>query len=90
MEQDPRNHTREALEILEAIVQAMDRREEVFAAIEATETLDEAAAAVAKLLSVGEIQARAVLDMQVRRWTQGERRRITGHVAVLRAELESD
>ncbi|MFL4472981.1 DNA gyrase subunit A [Paeniglutamicibacter sp. MACA_103] len=87
---DPRNNTRAELQILEAIVQAIDRRAELFTAIEATQTHDEAIAAAAKLLGVGEIQARAVLDMQARRWTQGELRKITDHIAVLRAELESD
>lgn len=90
MKQDPGNSTRAELQILEAVVQALERREEVFAAIEGAETQDEARAAVAKLLGVGEMEARAVLDMQARRWTQGERRKITDHIAVLRAELESD
>ena len=88
MEQDPHDKTRTELQILEALAQATERREEVFAAIAPAETQDEARAAVAKLLGVGEIRARAVLDMQARRWTQGEQRKITDHIAVLRAELE--
>jgi DNA gyrase/topoisomerase IV subunit A len=87
---DAQDKTRDELQLLEAMVQANDRREEVFSAIETSETPDEARAAVAKLLGVGEILARAVLDMQARRWTQGERRKITDHLAMLRAELEPD
>lgn len=87
---DAQDKTRDELQLLEAIVQAIDRREEVFTAIEAAETQDEARAAVAKLLGVGEILAHAVLDLQARRWAQGERRTITDHLAMLRAELESD
>ncbi|GAA1882009.1 hypothetical protein GCM10009715_30560 [Paeniglutamicibacter psychrophenolicus] len=89
MEPDPHDKTRAELQILEAIVQAFDRREEVFAAIAPAETHEEACAAVEKLLGVGEMEARAVLDMQARRWAQGEQRKITDHIAVLRAELES-
>ena len=88
MEQDPHDKTRAELHILEAMVQAFERREEVFSAIEAAQTQDEARTAVAKLLGMDELQARAVLDMQARRWTQGERRIITDHIAVLRSELE--
>ncbi|RAX47968.1 DNA gyrase subunit A [Arthrobacter sp. AQ5-05] len=88
MEQDPHDKTRAELHILEAMVQAIERREEVFAAIESAETHDEAYDAVAKLLGMDGLQARAVLDMQARRWTQGERRKITDHIAVLRAEPE--
>ena len=89
MEQDPHDKTREELQLLEALAQAFGRREEVFAAIESAETPDEARDAEAKLLGMDELQARAVLDMQARRWTQGEQRKIVDHIAVLRAELES-
>ncbi|NKG20175.1 DNA gyrase subunit A [Paeniglutamicibacter terrestris] len=86
---DAQDKTRDELQLLEAMMQAIDRREEVFAAIETSETQDEARAAVAKLLGVEEILARAVLDMQARRWAQGERRTITDQLAMLRAKLES-
>ncbi|MDQ0095143.1 DNA gyrase subunit A [Paeniglutamicibacter psychrophenolicus] len=88
MEQDPQDKTRAELHILEAMVQAFERREEVFSAIEAAQTQDEARTAVVNLLGMDEIQTRAVLDMQARRWTQGEQLKITEHIAVLRAELE--
>jgi DNA gyrase subunit A len=89
MEQDPHDKTRAKLHILQAVAQAIERREEVFSAIEAAQTQDEARTALAKLLGMDEIQAHAVLDMQARRWTQGEQRKIAEHTAVLRAELES-
>lgn len=89
MEPNRRENTLEALKILEAMVQAIDRREEVFTAIAAAQTQDEARDAVAKILGVGEIRAIAVLNMQARRWTQGERRKIVDHIEEIRSELES-
>jgi DNA gyrase subunit A len=88
MEQDPHDKTRAELHILEAMVQAFERREEMFSAIGAAQTQDEARTAVAKLLGMDELQAHAVLNMQARRWAQGEQRIITDHIAVLRSELE--
>ena len=41
--------------ILEALVQAMDRRDEVFQVIEDSEDLDEAIRRVGQLLGVGEV-----------------------------------
>lgn len=89
MEPNRRENTLEKLKILEVMVQAIDRREEVFTAIAAAQTPDEARDAVAKVLGVGEIRAHAVLDMQARRWTQGERRKIVDHIEEIRTELES-
>ncbi|WP_411732234.1 DNA gyrase subunit A [Paeniglutamicibacter sp.] len=89
MEPDRREKTLTEVQLLESLVQAIDRREEVFRAIESTETDDEARDAVAALLDVGEIQARIVLDMQARRWTLGHRRTIAGHLKRLRSELDS-
>ena len=88
MEPDPHDKTRAELHILEAVALALERREEVFSAIESAQTQDEARTAVAKLMGMDELQARAVLDMQARRWTQGEQRKITDRIAVLRFELE--
>lgn len=88
MEQDPHDKTRAELHILEAVALALERRKELFDAIEAAQTQDEARTAVAKLLGMDELQTHAVLDMQARRWTQGEQRKITERIAVLRSELE--
>jgi DNA gyrase/topoisomerase IV subunit A len=89
MEPETREKTLMEVQLLESLVQAIDRREEVFRAIESTETDGEARDAVAALLGVGEIGARAVLDMQARRWTLGHRRTIAGHIKMLRSELET-
>lgn len=50
--------------ILDALVQAMDRRDEVFQMIEDSEDGDEAIRRVGQLLGVGELGSRAVLDLQ--------------------------
>lgn len=89
MEPNRCEYTLEVLKILEALVQAIDRREEVFTAIESAETAEEASRVLETILNVEESPARAVLDMQARRWTQGERRKIVDHIKVLRTELES-
>lgn len=89
METERREQLLQQVHILEALAQAIDRRGEVFAAIEASETHEEALVAVGQVLGIGEIQSRAILDMQARRWTQGEVRKITAQIAAGRAELDS-
>ncbi|GAA5228829.1 DNA gyrase subunit A [Paeniglutamicibacter antarcticus] len=76
------------LRILEAMLQAINEREKVFAAIETSETHEEALAALGQVLGIGEIRARAVLDMQARRWTHGEARKLEAQIAVRRSEPE--
>lgn len=87
MDANERENKRGSVEILEALQCALDHREEVFQAIETAETHEEAVRAVGKILGVGDLGAHAVLDMQVRRWTAHERRRIATHIEVLRREL---
>ena len=82
MDQDERH--REELMILEALVQAMDRRDELFQVIEDSEDVDEAIRRVGHLLGVGTVGSRAVLDLQARRFTRVQRfscRRTQVHVA---------
>jgi len=82
MDQDERH--REELMILEALVQAMDRRDELFQVIEDSEDVDEAIRRVGQLLGVGTVGSRAVLDLQARRFTRVQRfscRRTQVHVA---------
>lgn len=78
---------RQELMILEALVQAMDRREEVFHVIEDSENMDEASRRVGQLLGVGELRSRAVLDMQARRFTRDQRQAMASYVEVLRSKL---
>ncbi|MGL3807449.1 DNA gyrase subunit A [Paeniglutamicibacter sp. R2-26] len=87
MDANKRENTRASLELLEVLLCALDHREEIFQAIETAETHEESVRAVGKILGVGEFGAHAVLDMQIRRWTAHERRRIATHIEVLRGEL---
>jgi DNA gyrase/topoisomerase IV subunit A len=78
---------REQLMILECLLQAMDRREEVFRVIEDSEDMDEAMHRVGEVLGVGEIRSQAVLSMQARRFTKDQRRRLEAEVEELRSKL---
>ncbi len=63
MDEDERQ-MKQQLMVHEALVQAMDRRDEVFQVIEDSEDVDEAIRRVGQLLGVGELCSRAVLDLQ--------------------------
>lgn len=76
----------ERIVILEALCHALDRRAEVLTAIAAALDDDEAAAAVRKLLNVPEIGARAVLELQFRRASLGERAKLQDQLAELRQQ----
>ncbi|WP_267784927.1 DNA gyrase subunit A [Paenarthrobacter ureafaciens] len=86
MDEDERQ-TREQLMVLKALVQAMDRRDEVFQVIEDSEDMDDATRRVGQLLGVGEVRSRAVLDMQARRFTRDQRQRIASDAEKLRSKL---
>ena len=73
--------------ILEALVQGMNRRDEVFQVIEDSEDVDEAIRRVGQLLGVGELGGRAVLDLQARRFTRAQRRAIASRAEELRSKL---
>lgn len=76
------------LEILEALVLASSRRAEVLEVVGHAEDFDTAELAVRDLLGVGEVPARAVLDVQLRRFTSRERTQLTSRRDELRAYLE--
>ncbi|WP_230120095.1 DNA gyrase subunit A [Arthrobacter sp. Bi83] len=86
MDEDERQ-TREQLMVVDALVQAMDRRDEVFQMIEDSEDGDEAIRRVGQLLGVGELCSRAVLDLQARRFTRDQRQAIASHAEELRSKL---
>ena len=86
MDEDER-HARDELMILEALEQAMDRRDEVFQVIDDSEDADEAILRVGQLLGVGAHGSRAVLDMQARRFTQDQRQAIVSRAEELRSRL---
>ena len=85
MDQDERH--REELMILEALMQAMDRRDEVFQVIEDSGDVDEAIRRVGQLLGVGAVDSRAVLDMQARSFTRRQRLRSASRAEELRSML---
>lgn len=80
---------RAELMILEALVIAMDRREEIFAVIEESTNDHQTRLDVGELLGLDEVQVSAILDMQVRRFTPTQRRTIEQHIALLNEELGS-
>ena len=86
MDEDER-HTRQELMIVDALVRAMDRRDEVFQVIEDSEDVDEARRRVGQLLGVGELRSRVVLDLQVRRLTRDQRQAIASRAEELRSKL---
>src|SRR4051794_17643491 len=67
---------RERLEIVDALAAAIDRREEVIAVAVAAPDPDAAREDVMRLLGVGHGAATAILDVQIRRLTVEQRRRI--------------
>jgi DNA gyrase/topoisomerase IV subunit A len=75
MDEDVRQ-TRDELMILEALVRAMDRRDEVLQVIDDSGDLDEAIRRVGQLLGVGALGSRAVLDLQVKRFARDQRQPI--------------
>jgi DNA gyrase/topoisomerase IV subunit A len=80
-------HARDELVILEALLRALDRRDEVFREIDDSKNVDEAIRRVSQLLDVGAVGGRAVLDLQVRRFTQDQRQRIVSRAEELRSSL---
>jgi hypothetical protein len=68
MDEDERQ-ARDELATLEGLLRAMDRRDEVFQVVEDSETVDEAIRRVGQLLGIGAVSSRAVIDLQVRRFT---------------------
>jgi DNA gyrase/topoisomerase IV subunit A len=75
MDEDERR-IRDLFMIVDALVRAVDRRDEVFQMIVDSEDVDEARRRVGQLLGVGELGSRAVLDMQARRFTRDQRQAI--------------
>jgi DNA gyrase/topoisomerase IV subunit A len=80
----PDDALRQRLEILDAFVATIDRRVEVFDLIADSASADEAQTGIAALLGISDIAAGAVLDLQARRFTRGDRQRIVDE----RAELK--
>ncbi|WP_153504421.1 DNA gyrase subunit A [Cumulibacter manganitolerans] len=83
--------------ILRGLVKALDMLDEVIALIRRSPTVDEARSGLMELLDVDEIQANAILEMQLRRLAALERQKIIDQlaeiekvIAELKAILESE
>jgi DNA gyrase subunit A len=77
----------ERAHILRGYVKALDALDEVIALIRRSPSADEARPALMELLDVDEIQATAILDMQLRRLAALERQRIIDQLAEIEREI---
>ena len=73
--------------VLDALEQALARRDEVFQVIDDSEDADEALRRVGQLLGVGQLGSRVILDIQVRRFTRDQRRAVVARAEELRSML---
>jgi len=74
--------------ILRGYVKALDQLDEVIALIRRSPNVDEAREGLMKLLDVDEVQATAILNLQLRRLAALERQKIEDDYAKLMAEIE--
>ena len=77
----------ERAHILLGLLKALDALDEVIALIRASATVDEARTGLMALLEVDEVQATAILDMQLRRLAALERQKIIDEYDELQAKI---
>jgi DNA gyrase subunit A len=77
----------ERAHILRGLAKALDALDDVIALIRRSPTVDEARQGLIRLLDIDEIQATAILDMQLRRLAALERQRILDDLAKLEIEI---
>jgi DNA gyrase subunit A len=77
----------ERAHILRALLKAIDRIDEVIALIRASASAAEAQQGLMDLLEIDEIQARAILDMQLRKLAALERQQLIDEYDALMAEI---
>ena len=77
----------ERAHILRALLKAIDRIDEVIALIRASASAAEAQQGLMDLLEIDEIQARAILDMQLRKLAALERQQLVDEYDALMAEI---
>jgi len=88
MNADERERAESQLRIYDLLLGAMERRQEVFDLVCSSDTPAQAKERVRNLFGVSEPDiSQAVLDMQIRRWTCSERKRILDSATELRREL---
>ncbi|CAB4725311.1 unannotated protein [freshwater metagenome] len=73
--------------ILSGYLKALDALDAVIALIRASQSTDDARTGLMKLLDVDEVQANAILDMQLRRLAALERQKIIDEFNILMAEI---
>jgi DNA gyrase subunit A len=77
----------ERAHILRGLAKALDQLDEVIALIRRSPSAEEARGALMTLLEIDEVQATAILDMQLRRLAALERQRIIDTLAEIEAEI---
>ena len=73
--------------VLRGLVKALDMLDEVIALIRSSPEVDDARTGLIQLLEIDEIQANAILDMQLRRLAALERQRIIDNLAEIEREI---
>src|SRR5215468_9358222 len=77
----------ERAHILRGLVKALDALDEVIALIRRSPTVEDARTGLIQLLDIDEIQATAILDMQLRRLAALERQKIIDELAKIEIEI---
>ncbi|PXY31679.1 DNA gyrase subunit A [Prauserella muralis] len=77
----------ERAHVLRGLVKALDHLDEVIALIRRSPTVEEARTGLIELLDIDEIQATAILDMQLRRLAALERQKIVDELAEIEARI---
>ena len=77
----------ERAHILRGLVKALDQLDEVIALIRSSPSAEEARGGLMALLEIDEVQATAILDMQLRRLAALERQKIIDDLAVIEAQI---
>ncbi len=77
----------ERAHILRGLVKALDQLDEVIALIRRSPSADEARTGLIELLTIDELQATAILDMQLRKLAALERQKIIDDLAEIEAEI---
>jgi DNA gyrase subunit A len=77
----------ERAHVLRGLVKALDALDEVIALIRRSPTVEEARSGLIRLLDIDEIQATAILDMQLRRLAALERQKIVDELAKIELEI---
>ncbi|RVW02066.1 DNA gyrase subunit A [Rhodococcus xishaensis] len=77
----------ERAHILRGLVKALDALDEVIALIRASQTVEDARTGLIELLEIDEVQAQAILDMQLRKLAALERQKIIDELAEIEREI---